>query len=229
MEKPQLKNFTGNRKEKSRKYNIALNNWRKSQKDSSGKRTSYVDILGFKWKKEGDKYVQYRGNGTKTGKTRPYDINANKKNTRRGKRPDNNKKEGLKVNNNKSGSGLSNIPAEEGSNKKFNPNFKKKTVIKKEENKGTFGDAIKKGEQFKNEGGASTPKYKKVTQEELDAKLAENKKSNEKPKVTEKKQPKLIKKKKGKGFVSTKSPRGKQLLKIEERKRKLREKRFGKK
>ena len=40
---------------------------------------------------------------------------------------------------------------------------------------------------------------------------------------------KLIKKKKGKGFVSTKSPRGKQLLKIEERKRKLREKRFGKK
>ena len=41
--------------------------------------------------------------------------------------------------------------------------------------------------------------------------------------------PKYIKKKKGKGFVSTKSVKGKQLLKIEERKRKLREKRFGKK
>ena len=96
--KPKISDFTGNRKEKSRKYNIALRKWRASQKDSSGKRTSYVDILGFKWKKEGDKYVQYRGDGTKTGKTRPYDINANKKNTSRGKRVDPKK---VKLNNKK--------------------------------------------------------------------------------------------------------------------------------
>ena len=83
----------------------------------------------------------------------------------------------------------------------------------------------KKDKPFENKvtggGESKTPK--------LDAKIAEGKKSNEEPKVAEKKQPKLIKKKKGKGFVSTKSARGKQLLKIEERKRKLREKRFGKK
>lgn len=33
---------------------------------------SYKDILGFTWKREGDKYVQYRGDGSKTGKTKPY-------------------------------------------------------------------------------------------------------------------------------------------------------------
>ena len=65
---------------------------------------------------------------------------------------------------------------------------------------------------------------KKVTVTETQTPVTEKKKESLKAKPK-----KLIKKKKGKGFVSTKSARGKQLLKIEERKRKLREKRFGKK
>ena len=53
------------------------------------------------------------------------------------------------------------------------------------------------------------------TFEEDYSKLAENKEGKkEEPKE---KIPKYIKKKKGKGFVSTKSPRGKMLLKIQQR------------
>ena len=105
-------------------------------------------------------------------------------------------------------------------NLKVSSNNNKKEVKKKEVK------AVKKNVK---EVTTEKPKYKQVTQAELNAKIAEGKKSTEKPKVTEKKQPKLIRKAKGTGFVSTKSARGKQLLKIEDRKRKLREKRFGKK
>ena len=60
---------------------------------------------------------------------------------------------------------------------KFQKKNEKSTTVKsKTQSKGTFGDAIKKGEALKKDGGTSTPKYKKVTQAELDAKIAEKKK-----------------------------------------------------
>ena len=73
---------------------------------------------------------------------------------------------------------------------------------------------VKDGKEYADSLG-NKKKYKEVTQKELDAKLAENKEGKkEEPKE---KIPKYIKKKKGKGFVSTKSPRGKMLLKIQQR------------
>jgi len=183
MQKPQLKDFTGNRQEKSRKYTAALNKWKKSQKDSSGKRTSYVDILGFKWKKEGNKYVQYRGDGTKTGKTRPYDINANKKNTRRGKRPDNNKKkQDLKVKKkepyaaDKVGYVDKNSKEYKAAVEMTNRNPIKKEEKKVESNVGPVADGKKYADSLGNK-----KKYKQVSQKELDAEIAKRK--NPKPEV----------------------------------------------
>jgi len=83
-----------------------------------------------------------------------------------------------------------------------------------------------KDDKETNKGGDEKPAEEK--------KVIEKKEGGEQPVVENKnketlKVKKYIKKKKGKGFVSTRTARGKQLLKIEERKRKLREKRFGKK
>lgn len=99
-------------------------------KNKNDGRSSYRDILGFTWKKEGNKYVQYRGNGTKTGKTKPIVKEQPKYvSPRERKFGKDKKKDDLKVNKKKT---LSNIPAEEGSNKKFNPDFGKKTKINKD-------------------------------------------------------------------------------------------------
>ena len=84
---------------------------------------------------------------------------------------------------------------------------------KKKEKSKNIGP-VKDGKEYADSLG-NKKKYKQVTQEELDKKLAENKEGKkEEPKE---KIPKYIKKKKGKGFVSTKSPRGKMLLKIQQR------------
>jgi len=212
-------------------------------KNKNDGRSSYRDILGFTWKKEGNKYVQYRGNGTKTGKTKPIVKEQPKYvSPRERKFGKDKKKDDLKVNkksnelaektkipsgsNLKAGSfGIS----ETGKKQALENKKQKKVTQNKTSGVGPVKDGKTYAKNLKNTTqGIGPVKDGKTYGKNLTKKVTQNK-TEEKPKVTEKKQPKLIKKKKGKGFVSTKSARGKQLLKIEERKRKLREKRFGKK
>ena len=232
MKKPQLKDFTGNRQEKSRKYNLALKKWKKSQKDSSGKRTSYVDILGFKWKKEGDKYVQYRGDGSKTGKTRVYDINANKKQTGRGSRSDNTKKtsNNLKVKKTSTAKdrvGKVNLNSSEYKEaKKINerPVKYQTSNNNKKQNSSETETKEKSNIDFEKASKALNNTRKEVTM--ADFKSGDSDKKTEK--TEKKKESRYIRNPKTGTLVSRKSIKGKQILKIQERRRKLNKKRFGK-
>jgi hypothetical protein len=72
MKKPNRKDFPNGMNGRSR-YLAALRRYEdytKRQQKKIKEKTSYKDILGFTWKKEGNKYVQYRGDGSKTGKTK---------------------------------------------------------------------------------------------------------------------------------------------------------------
>ena len=129
----------------------------------------------------------------------------------------------------------------------------RKVEVKKEKPL-TRAEQLKKGmatwDTEKGNQAVGSPKWdekgnkkekKKVVNKEEKKVVVQNKKENkqgneekvEKVAKTENKEklkvPRYVRNKKTKTLVSTKTNKGKQLLKLEERKRKLREKRFGKK
>lgn len=170
MKKPNRKDFPNNRNGSSkynaavRKYNTFVKNKNKPvNKDPRPKIGDFPNREAYR--QQVLKWNERRKARIET------ERNKDSRLTSRGRKPIKTKTD-LKVNKDKSGSGLSNIPAEEGSNKKFNPNFGKKPVIKKDKpNVGPVTDGKKYADSLGNK-----KKYKQVSQKELDAKLAEKKK-----------------------------------------------------
>jgi len=130
MKKPNRKDFPNNRNGSSRynaavrKYNTFVKNKNKPvNKDPRPK-------IGDFPNREAYRQQVLKWNERRKAKIET-ERNKDSRLTSRGRKPIKTKTD-LKVNKDKSGSGLSNIPAEEGSNKKFNPDFGKKTKINKD-------------------------------------------------------------------------------------------------
>lgn len=240
----------------------------------------YKDILGFTWKKEGDRFVQYKGDGTRTGKTKLVkDVknqasrgvgaktNNKKKVDRNNPRPGDTKKtQRRRVGGKWIGgdtvvwNGSKWVPKGDPSlvpnravpgdnkadlsgynrtvkvneslkiNKKNNNNNSQKNVSDEKNNeKNNDKDNEKK---VNNNGGPNleaanqilSGNKKEITMKDFQSDSKTDKTDNKKTKES-----KWIRNPKTKTLVSRTSQKGKQLLKIEERKRKLKEKRFGKK
>ena len=245
---------------------------------------SYKDVLGFTWKKEGDKYVQYRGDGSKTGKTKPYTAKAggakNKKQKTRGSgaknkgyKPDpNNPQVGdtKKTKRRRVAGGWTGgetlywngskwvkkgdsslvpnraVPGDEKRPeyklaKSANESLKIDTVKKKvnnnenvsnkENNKKVDNKKVDNKENNKGPNLLDATNYLKGNKnnKEVNYKNFESPEPKEKVDTKKKKERLYIRNPKTKTLVRRTSQKGKQILKLEERKRKLREKRFGKK